>query len=1377
MTAAGLTLSDIEAGRDVTVTINQLPLPQAAELTHAYQDFSHELGLAAGFVGRRALFAELAAFQDFRSHGYLRLTAGPGLGKTAVAAEVARRFSAEAFFVNAGSGLVTAEHCLGHLCAALIRRFGLPYERLPVPLADSSFFSRVLRLAAAAADGPVWLVVDALDEAADPGPTGNVLLLPPSLPPGVFVFVTQRPGPVPLRTSPDTTVADLVIRGDSEEDRVDLRDFLAGRTARPEIAARLAAAVPPVPPETFVAGVLEASQGNFMFASFLLGDIADGTRSAGSTDLAALPRGLSGYYTEMWRRMVAVARQDGTEQWERVYRPAVELLAVAGEPVTAEWLASLLGVPTADVRTRVLRAWRRFIVATGERGRERWRFVHRSFHDFLVEQDEVYLPEAHAKVAAAFAAPPTWREFDGYPLRHQLMHLAESGDLAAASALVRGEPWYAAQLDADRTATVMRAGVSTVLSAVAAANDADVAAGRPAHHLGDEIWLRLYAHTLTGYLRGIRPRTLRLFVETGALSDDQALSVLERDPRVGGRGPALTALADVLGTESLDAAWHVALTLPPEDERIGALLALSERIPADVTGPVLEAELRSMLIRTTAAAEAVDHLGELLAAVPAADVEPEIRHAVGMATADPDEERRPQRLAALVSGLGFASPPGVEAAVALHGSLDPAEGLDPYLIALGVLPEILHEDLVEVALPLAMEAAEPDARADGLIALVPYLDAAARGVTIAAALEDCRRVESPKRRMEKLVELLDVTEDADTQWAIIGAARETVPMIEHAPWRASSLGPFIARFTAELAEEFLDRAESALREVEPGSRFPTLVELAELLEDGPLRTRLSTAALLDARAVDDDLARARALLTVAVSLPVQQARPVVSEVVAMPGGMQAAWYRHRDADDRALLLAGVAAALPSESRAAAAESALALTDVTSQAYDRGRVLVALLPALAGSRRADVVTELRELWDRVTAAGERTELGSALLRETPRADREELFQQVLDAALGIEPGDISMVVSVEDESHVVVPGSLSPLMGRPTEALAQLARLDHSPERRARLTAIAFDAVYDTPDDLQHEAIDAIAPDLDLDQCERILEEYRLILTDPRRRAMVEGIELAASALDFTPPDLPATTDSEPGPDGGHTTVSANVHVVADHVFGLSRVPRQDVVSFESADLGRFPAEKRPGIELALIRQWAGGIALGGGDEVFELVDAARDFATGRTWPPAVGKVLRRLAGLTSIEHALARADGVWPDGWPPVVAAMFAEHRAVDVDELAAVADPGTRLAALAISLRGSRVPRPILADALSAWLDTRPPGYDPLTTDLLAADGLAPALRLQLIRYRLDLSRARHELLRAATKVLDAILDLGGPDTARILAAAVEDISHRWPQ
>jgi len=136
---------------------------------------------------------------------------------------------------------------------------------------------------------------------------------------------------------------------------------------------------------------------------------------------------------------------------------------------------------------------------------------------------------------------------------------------------------------------------------------------------------------------------------------------------------------------------------------------------------------------------------------------------------------------------------------------------------------------------------------------------------------------------------------------------------------------------------------------------------------------------------------------------------------------------------------------------------------------------------------------------------------------------------------------------------------------------------------------------------------------------------------------------------------------------------------------------------------------------------------------------------------------------------------MWPDGFPPVVAAMFTEHRPADVDLLSEVADPGTRLAALATYLRVSRAPQRVLADAISTWLDTQPPPYDTLPSELLAGDILTPALRLRLIRYRLGLSRTRDELLRAATGVLPAILDVGGPGTARILAAAVRDITDRW--
>lgn len=1398
---------------DVNVTVYQgVTHAELSDLRYACKDFSQERRTAQEFVGRRALFADLATFQETHAGGYIRLTADAGLGKTAFAAEVARRFSAEAFFVDAGRGLTTTAQCLGHLCAALILRFALPYDRLPVGFEDSSFFSRILAQAVDAADGGrLWLVVDGLDEAADPGPSGNVLLLPPRLPPGVFMFVTQRPGVVPLRTSPDTAVADLAITGDSPADLADLREFLTAKAARAEIADRLAAAAPPVPAEMFVRRVFDASQGSFMFASFLLADIADRSRGVDASDLAVLPRGLSDYYAEMWRRMAAVAERDGPNQWERLYRPAMELLAAAGEPVSADWLASVLDVPTADIRRRVLRAWRRFIVASGEQGQERWRFVHRSFHDFLVDQDEVDLADVHAKVAGVFTDSSTWTAFGGYASRNLVMHLTGSGDFAAALELVRGDNWYTAQLQRDPTGGLIRADVTTVASAVGAADDADARAGRHAARLGDEIAMALYTHTFIGFLRGIRPRTLCLLVQAGVLTDAQVLAMLDSDPHAFGRGAALTALIDVLRDELVDEAVRIALTLQPTDYRAPALLALSERMPADVAKPILQTELAAMFERAEKEGDALDYLGGFLAILPWNDVmERALASALCDAAEDSDPEQRATRLAALIKELGAQSEIAEAAAATLRESLDPADGLDPYTTALDVLPAEDHAELVGAVLPLAYGNSGPADRADSLIALTPYVESASRGVVIADALAACQEIDDPFQRMGKLGELVAVADDPDAQAAIVAAARETAPAIADPCQLARPLGPIIAVCGPEVADEFFDNVESALGGADPLDWVGALVALAADLANGPRRDRLLQLALQGARTIKNDLTRARELLGVAVTLPIEQARPVAIEAVRIRGGMFALGQPQPDRIDRALLLAGLAQAMDGDSRVDAVHLAEYLidSDAGARPYDRGRALAALRPVVTGPRRDAIDAEMHVLWDRVDRPDERTELGLAMLEDTADADREPLLQRVLESASQIQPGDISMQFTVDWEVALVTAQSVSPLIGRRTKALVDLLQRDPQPTRRKQLVDMACDAVYDSPDHLQPEALQAVAPFLDVPQCHRILDDYHLILHDPDRRAFVEGLEQTVSGK-ATLADIAAQPDmasqdtlSESQPLDNEAThaqtsdLGENAESDEDapaiqvecwltgYLYGLSRQPHQKVIAIRcGAKASRYSAEKQRELELTAVRTLAPQIAASGGVKVLHMLDAAHDFTTGRHWQQAITAVLLRLAELTSIGQTLARADTIWPNGLPPVAVTAFTEHRSDDVmlDALAAATDPGTRAVAVAKYLRTAppqqraRAQR-VLEIAVSDWQANSPPPYDKLVTELLATEILAPALQLRLIRHQLDQSSTRQELLAATTSARQAILDAGGPGTAQTIAAAIQDISTRWP-
>ena len=120
-----------------------------------------------------------------------------GLGKTALAAALTQRYDAPVHFFSAGEGITSPARCLNHLCAQLIVRYDLPHTHLPERTGeDAGFFRQLLAEAATKQpdDGPLILLIDALDEAAPTSARHNSAHLPASLPEGMFIILTQRPG-------------------------------------------------------------------------------------------------------------------------------------------------------------------------------------------------------------------------------------------------------------------------------------------------------------------------------------------------------------------------------------------------------------------------------------------------------------------------------------------------------------------------------------------------------------------------------------------------------------------------------------------------------------------------------------------------------------------------------------------------------------------------------------------------------------------------------------------------------------------------------------------------------------------------------------------------------------------------------------------------------------------------------------------------------------------------------------------------------------------------------------------------------------------------------------------------------------------------------
>ena len=258
------------------------------------------------FVGRASVFARIDAFAATHPCGYVEVVGEAGLGKTALAAEIAKRRAAIVFLASISAGTRRPQQFLEHVCSELIIRHGLERAALPGNLDSNVLLSRLLA-EAAARGGPVWLVVDGLDEAEPPPLGANPLLLPSVLPDGVFAVVTRRDGE--LRTSPGTPRLGVRLTRDGREQAGDIEALLRDRAEHdPGVARAIADARPAISVAEFVASMRQASEGNFMYLSYLLAELAE--YGLAGLKLHQLPRGLAGYYERFWGGFSATMSSD-----------------------------------------------------------------------------------------------------------------------------------------------------------------------------------------------------------------------------------------------------------------------------------------------------------------------------------------------------------------------------------------------------------------------------------------------------------------------------------------------------------------------------------------------------------------------------------------------------------------------------------------------------------------------------------------------------------------------------------------------------------------------------------------------------------------------------------------------------------------------------------------------------------------------------------------------------------------------------------------------------------------------------------------------------------------------------------------------------------
>jgi hypothetical protein len=350
------------------------------------------------FVGRDFIFNainDLIGDADFPS-GYIIISGEPGIGKTALVAELVNRNGYVHHFNIAPQNIRHARDFLNNVCTQLIVRYKLEHYTLPPEAEkDSGFLSQLIsEVIEKDETEPVVILIDALDEAEDIGlaPGANILFLPPALPNGVYFVVATRTK-AEFRLVVDNR-KDIYMKDDDPWNLEDVRQYIWNFLG--EYHARMTPAIEQwgVEEDEFVEVITEKSEGNFMYLVYVLSDIRDGKLTASNVDnIRNLPKGLQAYYQRHWRAM----RAEDEDRFDKYQEPVVCILATVREPVTIAQVQEWTELKPTRIK-RVIDEWREFLnVDEPKEGETLYRIYHASFQDFLKE--EVGLVQYHDKIA------------------------------------------------------------------------------------------------------------------------------------------------------------------------------------------------------------------------------------------------------------------------------------------------------------------------------------------------------------------------------------------------------------------------------------------------------------------------------------------------------------------------------------------------------------------------------------------------------------------------------------------------------------------------------------------------------------------------------------------------------------------------------------------------------------------------------------------------------------------------------------------------------------------------------------------------------------------------------------------------------------------
>lgn len=430
------------------------------------------------FTGRTWLINEIDAFLAAYDCGYFAIEGEAGTGKSTLAAWLVQQRGYIYCFGESLQGPNALNAALRSLSAQLIERYQVePYfsrRLLPFRVHDPHTFQDILRGAAQnrSAGSRIVLVLDALDTmwpALQP-------LLSPSLPKGVYVIATYRPGKAYLAADHLSTRVRIVKLDPSDpRNLADLQSYLEQAADSPKISAALHK--DGIDKAQFADSLASKSQGIWIYVRHVTQEIEFGTRKA--IDLEGLPDGLTQYYLDQirnWRGALP------SSSWSQVYLPVLSTLAACRGAATLNEIVSYSQAATSQESLRQLleKEFRPFLTiservdsATGSRDSE-YKYDHESLPDFFhgranttdwsaadqtqLAELERATQEAHYRIAEHYLRE--WRssrlqEYSleqtdtRYLLLHLTYHLAQANMLGDLKDLLKTPDWVTTRYQVD----------------------------------------------------------------------------------------------------------------------------------------------------------------------------------------------------------------------------------------------------------------------------------------------------------------------------------------------------------------------------------------------------------------------------------------------------------------------------------------------------------------------------------------------------------------------------------------------------------------------------------------------------------------------------------------------------------------------------------------------------------------------------------------------------------------------------------------------------------------------------------------------------------------------------------------------------------------